>query len=232
MKARIPLFDSVRGFALALMFVFHFCFDLKFVGLWPVDLQGSFWVAFRVLIVTLFTGLVGVGFRLGANSYRAPRFWIREGKILGGALFLSLATYLLFPGAWVYFGVLHFILVASLLGPVFARVPWLCAPLGLGLVLLPLAAKSARFNGTFLGLSGLGLVDPGALDFVPLLPWLGVTMLGCSVGNFLTERNFHFLRREIPFLSLLGRHSLLLYLTHQMAFLPLVWSWAFLQRIS
>jgi uncharacterized membrane protein len=56
-------------------------------------------------------------------------------------------------------------------------------------------------------------------DYVPLLPWLGVVLVGVAVGHWLLarERNaITALNRATPaWLTWLGRHSLLVYLVHQ-----------------
>jgi uncharacterized membrane protein len=70
----------------------------------------------------------------------------------------------------------------------------------------------------------LGLRPDGytALDYRPLLPGFGVTLLGICLGNLLYRREgrrfpLPDLSRLAPitFLSFLGRHSLTIYLVHQ-----------------
>jgi uncharacterized membrane protein len=54
---------------------------------------------------------------------------------------------------------------------------------------------------------------------VPLLPWLGVVMIGIAVGHWLSLQQFRPLRplsRITPhWLIWMGRHSLLIYMVHQ-----------------
>jgi uncharacterized membrane protein len=222
-KPRLGLFDSLRGFAVVLMTIYHFCFDLAFVGPLRLDFTLPGWQAFRGVIVGLFTALAGAGFHLSEASFRAGPFRARLGRTLGGALFMTLASYILFPQAWIYFGILHFLFAASLLGPALARIPRLCFPLGAFALLTPFLWRSDWFAGAPLGITGLAPGKPDTIDFVPLFPWLGATMLGSWAGYFLLKRDFAFLRRESAALSFLGRHSLAYYLAHQAVLLPLAW---------
>ncbi len=223
MKPRLAFFDSLRGFAIVLMAVYHFCFDLRYMGLLAQDLTNNFWLSYRNLIVILFTSLAGIGFHLGSTSFRASSFRARLWKIFACALSMTAITYFLFPQSWIYFGILHFIFVASLFGPALVRIPRLCLLLGSSVAIAPLLWRSSLFTGSILGISGLSPVKPNTVDFVPLFPWLGVVMLGSAIGHFIRKKDSPFFRREISCLSFLGRHSLLFYMTHQMALLPAAW---------
>ena len=219
---RLPFFDTLRGFALVIMTIYHFCFDLNHFGLLQQNMNGNiFWLSYRALIMTLFTGLVGVGFSLG--TIKPETYQRRLGKLFASAALISLSTYILFPDSWVYFGILHFIFLASLLAPLLVRFPSSMLPLGLFFVLLPLFFRDPWFSKPILILTGLAPSKPQTIDFSPLLPWLGVTMLGIFLGMWIKQTKEPFFRREISWLSLLGRHSLLYYLGHQAVLLPLAW---------
>ena len=71
----------------------------------------------------------------------------------------------------------------------------------------------------------IGLPNAGfhSADYFPLLPWLLLFLTGMYLSKALHR---HMLARaeklEIPFLSWIGRHSLLIYLLHQPVLLAFV----------
>src|SRR6266508_6149108 len=53
--ARVAGIDALRGIALAMMFVYHFAFDLRFYRVIAADFENDpFWLGFRALIVASF----------------------------------------------------------------------------------------------------------------------------------------------------------------------------------
>src|SRR5215831_13116264 len=115
---RSAIVDTLRGFAIVLMFAYHLSFDLNFFGAVRIDFNHDpFWLGFRTLIVSLFLGLVGVSLVLaGATGFNREAYLTRLGRILGCAILVSAGSYLVFPESFIYFGILHFIFAASILG--------------------------------------------------------------------------------------------------------------------
>ena len=119
----MPLIDALRGAAIVMMIAYHFLFDLNYFGLLKQNFyQDAFWVAARSVILTSFLTLVGISLTLAADSgMRWPRYGRRLALIAACATLVSVASYLMFPASWIRFGVLHFIVVASVLGLAFDR---------------------------------------------------------------------------------------------------------------
>jgi len=122
---RLPVLDLLRGLALLAMAFYHFSWDLKFFRFVDWDLQdGVAWIAARYLIAGTFLALVGVGLVLWDGQGRDWRRWaIRMGKIVLGAAAVTVATWFILPDEYIFFGILHSIAVASVLGLVFLRLP-------------------------------------------------------------------------------------------------------------
>jgi len=220
--SRLVLVDSMRGFAIVLMVIYHFCFDLSYFGLAPFDFhQDRFWLNFRTLILSLFLGLVGVSLVLSSQPRLNVRRYLRRLILLvASAALVSLATWWMFGERLVFFGVLHFIAVASLLGLLFVRAGWLNLIAGVGFILFASHYQSAWFDTPGRRWIGLMTHKPPTEDYVPLLPWIGVVLLGLFAGPFILQWSQTHLQgikdaSPIRWLALAGRHSLVIYLIHQ-----------------
>ncbi len=222
-SSRYLLVDVLRGLAIVLMIVYHFTFDLNYFHQVRVDFYNDpFWLGFRALIVSLFLGLVGVSLYLATRRGLDRRRYLRRlGMVAGCAALVSLGSYLVFPRSMIYFGILHFIAVASVLALPMVRFHWLNLVLGLALLALGLGVQHPLFDHPALHWVGLMTHKPITEDYVPLLPWLGVVLLGIFAGRLLYREPLPAVARwhsEHPLprlLALGGRHSLLIYMVHQ-----------------
>jgi uncharacterized membrane protein len=220
--ARYPEIDALRTIAIFMMVVYHTLWDLENLYGWPI--LRSLGVGGRLFARTtaiLFLLLVGVNFaiaRLRNPSYE--RVLWRAARILGAAILVSLATYMFDPETFVRFGVLHLIGVSVLLLPLSASLREWNALLGIAVIALGTAPEGMTVGTPML--LPLGITPPHftTVDYFPLFPWLGVILLGVSVGHLLyirapAWRRFSILTSRFSILTWPGRHSLLLYLLHQ-----------------
>jgi uncharacterized membrane protein len=207
------------------MAIFHFGYDLSVFGYLTFDARAPFWSIFRGIIVTLFFISVGASLVLAnQKGIRWRAFWLRELKIVAGAMTFSLVTLFLYPDNWIWFGVLHFIAVASVLALPLVYTPRLALLSGLAILLL--------FNMTdWFNLAPLyqQLRDPLTLpnrtmDLTRLIPWLGVVYIGIYVGHrrFFGVNRLPGLPSSGPFIWL-SRHSLAFYMIHQIPLYGLAW---------
>jgi uncharacterized membrane protein len=229
--SRYPIIDALRGVALLAMFVYHFCFDLNYFGVIRQNFNvDPFWLTARTLILSSFLLLVGVSLALAAQRGIHWRgFWRRLGLVAGCALLVSVGSYSMFPNSWVFFGVLHHIALASLLGLAFLGLDWANLPIGLALILLGAFVKLPAFDAPALQWIGLMTHKPITEDYVPLLPWFGVVLLGIFAGRRFIDQDFLVpLRTWVSagyftrLLAFAGRHSLILYMLHQPIFIGLL----------
>ena len=208
-----------------MMVIYHTLYDLENFYDWPVLERFGVggWLLARTT-ATLFLLLVGV---TSAISWeRAPRFtkaMRRAVQILGAALLVSFATFLVDPETYVRFGILHLIGFSALLLPPLARLQEGNALLGLGLIVIGNAPffPSACPSGVSIvchALLPIGIPPWGftTVDYFPFLPWFGVILLGFALGHLLYIRLRQTIHHRLPtLLTWPGRHSLLLYLIHQ-----------------
>ncbi|MEX2320281.1 MAG: heparan-alpha-glucosaminide N-acetyltransferase [Saccharospirillum sp.] len=224
-KERLISIDQMRALALVLMAVFHFGYDLSVFGYLSFDAKAPFWAVFRSIIVTLFFLSVGASLALAnANGIRWRAFWVRELRIVAGALTFTIATWLLYPDSWIWFGVLHFIAVASLLALPLVHTPRLA--LIAGVAILALFNLTDWFNlvPVYQALREPLNLPNRTMDLTRLIPWLGMVYIGIYLGHrrFFSINRLPFLPTAGPFLWL-SRHSLGFYMIHQIPLYGLAW---------
>lgn len=212
---RILWVDALRGLAIVLMVIFHFCYDLRYFDYvdWDVP-NGPNWRPFRYLILTLFIFTVGMSLSLAhGRGIRWSSFAKRLIQLILAALAITAMSLFMFPDGWIYFGILHFIVVASLFGIALVKVPALA--MALGLLIL---------SGYWLGFFQAGwpfhlaseFLPSYTEDFVPLFPWLGVAFFGIGAGRILPLGKLNaFVIPGVSYLAFLGRYGLVVYLIHQ-----------------
>ncbi|MDQ3261593.1 MAG: DUF1624 domain-containing protein [Pseudomonadota bacterium] len=229
---RYMLVDMARGVAIALMFIYHFIFDLDYFGVVAFDFNNDIrWLSFRALIVSLFSGLVGVSLVLGpGRKLDCKRYGKRLLAVGACAVLASVGSYFIFPQTFIFFGILHFVFAASVLGLAFLRFTWLNLILGATLIVFGTSLKLPFFDQPPLQWIGMMTHKPHTEDYVPLLPWFGVVL----VGMFLARRaqlyswleknsKMEFHNPVAKLLAFGGRHSLIIYMLHQPIFIGLLY---------
>ncbi|RZL30698.1 MAG: DUF1624 domain-containing protein [Rubrivivax sp.] len=208
--------DALRGAAIVWMAAFHFGFDLNHFGWIRQDFyRDPVWTWQRTAIVSLFLFCAGGGQALAVlNGQGAGRFWKRWAQVAGCALLVSLGSWFMFPDSWISFGVLHGIAVMLLLLRLgLARLPdaALLALAALAIA-VPQFVHDPAFDTRWTNWIGLVTHKPVTEDYVPVLPWLGVMLLGFAV----TRRWPRLWQGAAPRpLAVLGRWSLSFYMVHQ-----------------
>lgn len=231
-SGRLVIVDSMRGVAIALMVIYHFFFDLAHAGFVRFDFyHDAFWLHFRTFILSLFLFLVGVSLVLSVQkAINTRRFSARLLRVGGAALLVSLATWWMFGDRFVFFGVLHFIALVSLLGLLFVRRPLFSLVLGIVLLVIGNSLQIPWFDQPGWRWIGLMTHKPATEDYVPLLPWFGVVLVGIFAGDRLVQKErLQRLNSMLPAsstsvssLAFSGRHSLLIYLLHQPVLLGVI----------
>lgn len=225
---RIAAIDALRGFALCLMFVYHFCFDLRLYGVIAADFEHDpFWLGFRAVIVTMFMTLVGVSLVLADRRGAPPaHFWRRIAIIAACALAVSVGSGIAFPRSFIYFGILHCIAVASVLAWPAVRRPRSAFVIGCVIIVAGLLLTHPVFDARALSIVGFVTHKPITEDYVPLAPWSGVVFMGIALGHLLARQSFSAvapLAAAPAWLRWLGRHSLAVYMVHQPILLGALW---------
>ncbi|MDQ0320055.1 putative membrane protein [Pararhizobium capsulatum DSM 1112] len=235
-RRRIGVIDVLRGIALIAMAIYHFSWDLEYFHyLEPGTVGSGGWKLFARLIAGSFLFLAGFSLVLGNYpEFKARGFLIRLGKIVAAALVITVATWFAFPDAFIFFGILHSIAAASVIGLLFLRLPpVLTLAVAAAAFAAPFYLRSPVFDMPALWWVGLSETLPRSNDYVPLLPWLAPFLAGLALARIalstgLTERmaSINTRGRLARGLSFGGRHSLAVYLIHQPLLFSLVYLFA------
>ena len=234
MRARIDAIDAARGIALGGMVVYHLIWDFAHFGL--IAPTAPFAPATRALshvVASAFLALVGVSLALAhPHGLRREAFARRLALIVGAAALVTAASYAIDADEPILFGILHCIVVASLIAALFVAAPyWAALAVGAIAIAAPFAFTSPAFNPPALVWLGLGTVAPSTLDWRPLLPWAGVVLIGLGLTQAAAPRlagwswtAWRPARWPGRTTAFAGRHSLLIYLVHQPILFGLLWS--------
>lgn len=217
--------DFMRGIAVVLMIGYHLLYDIKTFVKFSFGLPDWFWPIGTHFIGFLFFTLFGISAWLAYDSNStlyAARLRRRGLKLLFLSFGITAVTALASPAHAIYFGVLHCLAACTLLTYPFLKMRKFNLLLGFSIVVGALILQQFRFaSSTFMWL-GLRPEAGAGGDWFPLIPWVGVALIGIRVGEFLYPHSNHrsFFRdaekgkvARIPIF--LGRHSLTIYVLHQ-----------------
>ena len=215
------------------MAAYHLTWDLADFQL--VSPLLPFTPAMRLLshtVASAFLALAGLSLALAhRDRLNLPAFGKRLAIVAAAAALVTAGSSVFAPGMIIWFGILHCIAAASLLALPLIEAPALASlAAGAVAIALPVFVQSKAFDPPALLWLGLGVALPSTLDWRPLLPWAGVTLLGLGAARLpgvlpWLARPGRWRARTAPAraAAFAGRHSLVVYLVHQPVLIGLVW---------
>jgi uncharacterized membrane protein len=224
--------DVIRGFALMFMIVLHLMWDLDYFGI--LKLNAEFYQS-NVIVQVLFFSIVGVCQSLKSNyenltddqrRIKTKKMATRGLYIIGCGMLISIATFIVMPDRPIFFGVLHCIGLSILLSIPLIRLKEKSILIALpcivgGIILGNIPVQDPNYLQLIIGLHQTDIMRY-TIDYFPILPWFGVTMLGVAIGSLLYKNNTRQFRfpelsanKPAKFCSWCGRHTLSIYLIHQ-----------------
>lgn len=233
-KRRYVILDTVRGFALVNMILYHFLWDMVFVcGISADWLNTAFVEIWQTCIGCTFILLSGFCQNLGSHT-------LKRGLtvFLAGAA-VTAVTVIFVPQSRIIFGILTMLGTAmllmiplkNLLRGVDCRVGaaalfllflltyniqnGIIGIFGAELFRLP-EALYGSYIGTFFGFKKPGFFST---DYYPLVPWIFLFLTGYFLYRIFVKNNLFekriFQSEKRSFLSFIGRHTLIIYMLHQ-----------------
>ncbi len=221
--------DTARGIAVLLMITYHTLFDLDYLHIVSLPLR-SFGV--RILLYpigSLFLVLVGFSLVLSYKRYlefnkSIPPFskYVKRGLFLFFlALAITIVTWIYPHEGFIVFGVLHCISLSIILSYWFIPRPTFALTTGGFLIILGVFFNQITISSPYLFWIGLKTKSFYTLDYFPLLPWLGVVLIGVFIGQKMYPHlkkghgNLKKTSKIVTPFEFLGRNALILYFVHQ-----------------
>ncbi len=239
--------DCWRGLAVIGMIIFHIAFFANYFHLLEIRYFEGGWLLLARLVQFTFLLLVGIGMQLSfqKSAFRGDSFqgflkkeYRKAALLFACALMITIASFFLAPDDAIVFGILHFIAASLFLLSPLARFPILSGLLASIAFLLSFPISGIQTSSLPLIVIGFSSPTFRSLDYFPLFPWLSIPLMGIFLGSLLYpqgQRRYHFPggffeNASVPrFFALLGRHSLLIYLTHGPIVIALIY---FLHHLS
>ena len=228
---RYGVIDAIRGIAVLNMILFHLCYDVFAVfGVWEDFFKSFPAVIWERLICFSFIVVSGVSLNF------SRRGWRRGLIVLLCGMAVTLATVVLTPDQAIWFGVLHFLGIAMILGSFLRKLPDILHPLWSMIAFFILFMLTYGIPEGYIGLFSFPLIHlPDTLyqypwfscfgfpsetffsaDYFPILPWIFLYFFGYELWRFIKQKELdRFFIRRIPVLDFIGRHSLIIYMVHQ-----------------
>jgi uncharacterized membrane protein len=223
--ARFLEVDVARGLAVLAMLAFNWQYALAFYGLYSFNASnaGDFWFWFAHAVGAAFLFIAGVSLWLSLQRGDNARAFRHAAKIFVLGLAVTLVTFLAIPREFIVFGILHCIGLSLALAIPLAQVkPRYLFLFGAGIIIAGVALFGASFDFPWFLWLGFAPANFTTVDFFPLLPWLGVLLLGVAFGKTFygdvkakQQAAVQQPNLAIKGLTFLGRHSLAIYLLHQ-----------------
>ena len=222
--------DFVRGLAIIFMVVFNYAFALDYLHVYTVTSGWLFWWLFPRIVAGTFIILAGISAAVSYQKNKDGKRRVRRGTIIfGWGLLITLVTFIFVPSETIWFGILHLIGLSVILSPLLIKLGKNTLVIGLAIVLIGFYIGNITISSPLLLWLGFVPYNFSALDYFPMLPWFGVFLIGLYFGGELYAKGKRrFKIRTEPkstrIINFLGRHSLFIYLIHQIVILFVLYS--------
>ncbi|MFA5332995.1 MAG: heparan-alpha-glucosaminide N-acetyltransferase [Candidatus Nanoarchaeia archaeon] len=223
--ARFWELDFFRGAAVIMMIIFHFLFYLDYFGFMKLSLYSGFIGKFQMTIPLIFLTVSGISSSIQARVFGKKSVLIRGFNIFGLALLITIATFLLFPHDFVFFGILHCIGACIILS-YFISNKKLALIFGIAILFISEFINNYAVNFKYLSILGFNYANLSTFDYYPLIPWLGVFLIGTYLGSeFYKNRKAKKMKNGIiNSVCFMGKHSLKIYFIHIIVLFSAFWA--------
>lgn len=209
---RIWEIDFLRGIALLLMVYFHIIFDMRDIYGYNVVYDSGWNMIAGKASAILFMLISGVSCSLSRSNIK------RGFKVLAAAMVITAATHIFDSRLGIKFGILHLLAAGMLLSPLLMKLDkYLLILVGASIIAAGRLISEINADHDWFFIFGIHSNSFISSDYYPLVPWLGIFILGISAGMFLYKNKkslFKFSVGQNP-VSMAGRHTLPVYMIHQ-----------------
>ena len=225
---RIIEIDIIKGIAVVLMVVYHLFFMAYMMNKPLVDIN-LFWVnAMAIVSHSIFIYMVGVNLHISYKKdpdgfYKKQA--IRAMKLLGYGLLMTLITYMIYPQAFIRYGIFHFIASAIIVSMVFVQSKLKTSFGILIFMILTFYVENNKEKLSYLCVNtknlcfNLGLFNYfNSIDHFSFIPFFIYVLLGIKTGQIVYPKLVSplYIKDTVVSkgLSYIGKHSLNIYLVH------------------
>ncbi|MDD4353577.1 MAG: heparan-alpha-glucosaminide N-acetyltransferase [Candidatus Nanoarchaeia archaeon] len=222
--ARFWEIDFFRGIAVIMMIIFHSLFYINYFDFAKLELYSGFIGRFQMIIPLIFLTVSGISSKLQARFVNKKAVFLRGLKVLGLGLIITLITWLIFPKDFVFFGILHCIGTCILLS-YFIKNEKIALILGLIVLFISSSVNSYNTNYKYVSIVGLRYAQLNTFDYYPLIPWLGVFLIGYYLGSkFIINKKSKINNNKlINAVCFFGKNSLKIYFIHIIFLFSFFW---------
>jgi uncharacterized membrane protein len=228
--------DFVKGIAIILVVIVHIVFDLDIFTHACVNVDSWLWWTVARVAASLFILTSGVSLAITVHkAHSGKKLLYRSVRLFSLGMVITFVTAWLFNEGTILFGILHFLAVAPLFGYLLSTRIGLAVGISCGIFALTPYINNLTVNSHYLLWVGLIPADFCSFDFFPLVPWLGVYLLGVVMGKLIYPRGVGFTGNCSPVvwpIIYLGRYTLLIYMVHQPIILACLYSKEIISVIS
>ncbi len=213
------------------MIAYHIAYDLGVLYGWNITVFEGGWLLLARATASLFLLLTGASFAISTSRTPKGHLPFKQMRrfciIGGGALAVSLATYIIDPYLFVRFGILHLIALSSLALLIFRPMKEWTIPLGIAIICGAQWIQPVRESSWIKLIAGWHTPTFASMDYFPLFPWFGIILIGYGAGHFAYVRKTSWhadMRFPMPsIIPWMSKHALFLYLAHQPVIIGLLW---------
>ncbi len=236
---RAGFLDTLRGFAIIYVMLYHFLYDLIFFGGMsiPFFFTGAWETVHQFFLVILFA-VSGVCAGMSKNVLKRGA----ELYLLGSALTMFTTVFL--PDDVIVFGVLScfgtIMLIYGVLAPIFKKLPNMIIFVVftlLSVIFLDFYRSDSLFfifgrlrldvpdDIRWLYPLGITSSDFHSADYFPLAPYGFIFLAGTAFSDYVKSGALpgFFYKTSLPVINFCGRHSLWFYIIHQPIFMIIVY---------
>ncbi len=243
---RVTILDTLRGFAIIYVMLYHLLYDMIFFGGAdiPFFFSDGMEIIHRFVLLVLFSvSGICAGFSKNVLKRGAALY------LLGEALTIITAAFV--PRETIVFGVLScfgmIMLIYGVISPVMKKIPNVVI-FAVFTVLAVIFMDFYRTDSLFLVFGrvrldvpddirwlypiGITSSDFHSADYFPLVPYGFIFLAGTALSDIVKNGSLpkFCYKASLPVVNFCGRHSLLFYIIHQPVFLAAVYIFAALKK--
>ena len=225
---RIKIIDTFRGITIVSMVLFHLFYNINYywcLSFYDGTIFNRIWQLSIAISFFLISGIT--------STFLKPKDNIKRGIITSLIGFsITLITHFFAKEQLIVWGVLNGLGLAMIIGGlVQTKISYKIWPIFFICFILAYKIPQGILenNSFFVNFYQKNLFFLGfpadyftSSDYFPIIPWIFMFLAGLSLGKYLKMRNYFDFDVEDNIFAKISRHSLIIYISHQIILYPLV----------